>query len=201
VLGENDPFARNSRFGQRHLGEHKETMKRKIVVIGLCLGTLAMLMSAGVADANAVGGRVGVYDSRVVAYAWFWSDAQQAKLKEQMDAARAAKQAGDQAKLKERSAALSALQDQMHREVFSTAPAKEALAMIKDRIPEVEKAAGVAIMVSKWDKPSLNNYKGMDRVDVTDRMARVLFKPTEKQLKVIERIKNQIRCHWKNATS
>lgn len=164
-------------------------MKLKIAVIGLFLASLAMLTPAGVAETNAVGARVGVYDSRVVAYAWFWSDAQQAKLKEQMDAARAFKQAGDEAKLKERSAALRALQDQMHREVFSIAPADEALAMIKDRIAEVEKAAGVAILVSKWDKPSLNNYKGAERVDVTDQLARVLFKPTEKQLKVIHGIK------------
>jgi len=164
-------------------------MKRKLGVTWLWLGCLAVAMPVGGAETNAVAGRVGVYDSRVVAYAWFWSDAQQAKLKEQMAAARAAKQAGDEAKLKEYSTALSALQDQMHREVFSTAPAAEALAVIKGRIPEIEKAAGVPNLVSKWDQPALKNYKGAEKVDVTDELARAFLKPTEQQLKVIEGIK------------
>jgi len=155
----------------------------------LWLGCLAIMIPVRAAETNAVAGRVGVYDSRVVAYAWFWSDAQQAKLKQQMAAARAAKQAGDEAKLKEYSVALSAAQDQMHRKVFSTAPADEALAVIKERIPEIEKGAGVTDLVSKWDQPSLNNYKGAKKVDVTDALVRAFFNPTEKQWKVIEGLK------------
>lgn len=164
-------------------------MKRKLGVIWLCLGCLAMVMPVRGVETNAAAGRVGVYDSRVVAYSWFVSDAQQVKLKEQMAVARAAKQAGDEAKLKEYSTALSALQDQMHREVFSTAPAAEALALIKGRIPEIEKAAGVSNLVSKWDEPLLKNYKGAEKVDVTDELVRAFLKPTEKQLQVIAGIK------------
>ncbi len=164
-------------------------MKQKLGVMWLWLGCLAMVMTVRGADTNLVAGRVGVYDSRVVAYAWFASDAQQAKLKEQMATARAAKQAGDEAKLKEYSAALSAMQDQMHREVFSTAPADEALAAIKGRIPDIEKAAGVPNLVSKWDEPSLNKYKDAEQVDVTDELVRAFLKPTEKQLQVIAGIK------------
>jgi hypothetical protein len=164
-------------------------MKLKFGVIWLWFGCLAMVTPVRSAETNAVARRVGVYDSRVVAYAWFLSDAQQAKLKGQMATAQAAKQAGDEAKLKEYSAALSALQDQMHREVFSTAPADEALTVIKGRIPEIEKATGVTDLVSKWDEPSLNNYKGAEQVDVTDKLVGAFFNPTEKQLKVIEGIK------------
>jgi len=141
------------------------------------------------AETNAAARRVGVYDSRVVAYAWFLSDAQQTTLKEKVATAQAAKQAGDETKLKKYSAALRALQDQMHREVFSTAPADEAMTVIKGRIPAIEKAAGVTDLVSKWDEPSLNNYKSAEKVDVTDELARAFLKPTEKQLKVIEGIK------------
>jgi hypothetical protein len=171
------------------LTESTGIMKRNVGVIWLWLGCVAMATPGRGAETNAVAGRVGVYDSRVVAYAWFWSDAQQGKLKAQMAAARAAKQAGDEAKLKEYSAALSALQDQMHREVFSTAPAEEALAEIKGRMPEIEKAAGVTKLVSKWDKPWLNNTKGAEKVDVTDELVRAFLKPTEQQLKVIEEMK------------
>ena len=164
-------------------------MKRSFAVISFGLAWLAIAMPDFGAETNAAPGRVGVYDSRVVAYAWFWSDAQQAKLKEKMALARAAKQAGDEAKLKEYSAALSAEQDQMHREVFSTAPADEALAVIKERLPEIEQAAGVANLVAKWDKPSLNHNKAAEKVDVTDQLVRVFLTPTDKQLKVIESIK------------
>lgn len=158
-------------------------------MIGLLLGCLVLVMPVRAAETNALAGRMGVYDSRVVAYAWFWSDAHQAKLKEQMAAARSAKQAGHEAKLKEYSAALSAEQDQMHREVFSTASADEALAALKSRIPEIEKAAGVPNLVSKWDEPSLSNYKGVEKVDVTDKLVRAFFNPTDKQSKMIEGIK------------
>ncbi len=145
------------------------------------------------AETNAMAGRVGVYDSRVVAYAWFLSAAQQTQLKEQMAVARAAKQAGDEAKVKEYSAALSAKQDQMHREVFSVAPADEALTAINGRIPEIEKAAGVSVLISKWDERSLNNYKSAEKVDVTDNLMREFFTPTEKQLKVIDGIKKSVQ--------
>jgi hypothetical protein len=163
-------------------------MKLKLAVIWLWLGCLAV-NPVRAAETNAVAGRVGVYDSRVVAYAWFCSDTQQTKLKKEMAAARAAKQSGDEAKLKEYSAALRAKQDQMHREVFSTAPADEALREIRGRIPEFEKTAGVPDLVSKWDELSLNHYKGAEKVDVTDKLVRAFFNPTDKQLKVIEGIK------------
>lgn len=164
-------------------------MKRKLGVFCVFFGCLNLLPVRAADTTNAAAERLGVYDSRAVAYAWFVSDAQQAKLKEQMTAARAAKQAGDDAKLKEYSAALQALQDQMHREVFSTAPAAEALAVIEGRIPELEQAAGVTGLVSKWDKSSLGRHPGVEEVDVTDRLVRAFLNPTDKQLKTIESIK------------
>jgi hypothetical protein len=60
----------------------------------------------------------------------------------------------------------------------------DALAAIKDRIPEIEKQAGVTALVSKWDEPMLKQYRDAEKVDVTDRLVRG-FNPTEKQLKVI----------------
>jgi hypothetical protein len=164
-------------------------MKQNLGMFWAWLGCIATVTAVRGAETNAVDGRVGVYDSRAVAYAWFCSDAQQAKLKEEAAVARAAKEAGDETKLKEYSAALRAKQDQMHREVFSTAPAEEALMTIKDRIPEFEKTTGVIDLVSKWDEPALKKYQSAEKLDVTDELVRVFLKPTEKQLKVIEGIK------------
>jgi hypothetical protein len=145
-------------------------------------GTVAMAGDGAVTNAAPV--RVGIYDSRAVAFAWFWSAPVQHQLQEQMAAARAAKQAGDTARFKELAAALRAEQDRIHRQGFSTAPVDDALAAIKDRIPEIEKQAGVTALVSKWDEPMLKQYRDAEKVDVTDRLVRG-FNPTEKQLKVI----------------
>jgi len=178
------------RVGRRApLTESKTVMKWNLTVLAGCLGGLALAWPVGGAETNSVAGRVGVYDSRVVAYAWFTSGAHMAQLQSQVATAKAEKQAGDTAKLTEDSAALRALQDQMHREVFSTAPCDEALAAIRERLPEIERAAGVTNLISKWDEPALNQHPGAAQVDVTDRLVEAFFKPTEKQSKMIESIK------------
>jgi hypothetical protein len=174
--------------------KRKVTMKKIFGVI-LCLGSCCfgggMVMRAGDAMAtNATSVRIGVYDSRAVTYAWFWTDTQQRQLKELTQSARAAKAAGETKRFQELSATLRRLQDEMHREVFSTAPADRALAAIKERIPEIEKSAGVAALVSKWDEPALRKYPDADRVDVTGQLVQE-FKPTEKQLKVIADLQKQ----------
>ena len=134
--------------------------------------------------------RIGIYDSRALAYAHFWSDAAQRRLQELMAAARAAKSSGDQQQFKKLGAELKAEQDRSHLQVFSTAPAEEALAALKDRLPEIQKEAKVDRLVSKWDEATLQQYSKAEKVDVTDRLVQE-FKPKEKQLKMIESIKGQ----------
>jgi hypothetical protein len=132
--------------------------------------------------------RIGVYDSRAVAYAHFSSQSYQAKLKERIAAARAAQRSGDTNQLKEMSAALRAGQDTMDREVFSTAPAVEALDAMKERIPQIEQQAGVTALVSKWDEAALKQYPQAEKVDVTDQLVREFMQPTDKQAKTIASI-------------
>ena len=151
-------------------------------------GTMAMAGDGAVTNAAQV--RIGVYDSRAVACARFWSESYQSKLKEQMAAARAAKQTGDTERFKELDAILRQTQDQLHRQVFSTAPADDALAALKEQIPEIEKQAGATALVSKWDEQALAQYKDAAKVDVTGQLMHE-FKPTEKQLKVIADLQKQ----------
>jgi len=162
-------------------------MKWQVGVIGLCLGVLAIQSPLRAAETRALAGRVGVYDSRVVAYAWFSSDANMAKLKAEVAVAQAAKSSGDSAKFKELSTALRAKQDQIHRELFSTVPIDEALGIINARIPEIEKTAGVSDLVSKWDA-RLENYPAAQQVDVTDQLVHAFITPSEQQSKVMESI-------------
>lgn len=132
--------------------------------------------------------RIGVYDSRVVAYAHFWTDAVQEKHKSQVAEAKAAKQSGDKEKLDKLKKILRQGQQQAHRQVFSTAPVDHVLKEIKDQLPEIKKQAGVSVLISKWNKKELKQYPSAEKVDVTDLLVQV-FKPTEKHLKVIESIK------------
>jgi hypothetical protein len=163
-------------------------MKWKFGAVCLWFGCMAILLPARGAETNTAVARVGVYDSRAVVYAWFTSDTNMAKLKAEVAAAQAAKASGNDAKFKELSTALRAKQDQIHREVFSTAPAEEAMAEIKNRIPEIEKAAGVSDLVSKWDVRLSGDYKGAEQVDVTGQLVRAFITPTDKQLKMIESV-------------
>lgn len=152
-------------------------------------GTVAMAGGGAVTNSTPV--RIGVYDSRAVAFAWFWSAPVQHKLQEQMAAARAAKQAGDTARFKELDATLRQTQDQLHRQVFSTAPADDALAALKGQIPEIEKQTGVIALVSKWDEQALAQYKDAGKVDVTDRLVREFIQPTGQQQKVLSEMQRQ----------
>ena len=143
------------------------------------------------AETNTTPARIGTYDSRAVAYAWFWSGKPQTRLNELMQNARAAKSAGDTNRFKEFSAKLQELQDEMHRQVFSTAPATNALAEISGRLPEIQKAAGVAALVSKWDDAALKKYPDAEKVDVTDPLVREFITPTPQQQKVLSEMQRQ----------
>ena len=88
-------------------------------------------------------------------------------------------------------ATLRQTQDQLHRQVFSTASADDALAALKGRIPEIEKQAGVTALVSKWDEPALAQYQDAGKVDVTDRLIREFIQPTGQQQKVISEMQKQ----------
>jgi hypothetical protein len=59
---------------------------------------------------------------------------------------------------------------------------------IKDRLPEIQKQAGVSVIVSKWDEATLQKYKAATRVEVTDKLVREFIQPDEKQSQIISSI-------------
>lgn len=131
-------------------------------------------------------GRVGVYDSRVVAYAHFWSEPVKKQRDDLVARAQAAKNAGDTATLKELEQQIVADQKRIHLQVFNAAPAVEAMAALDPKLPALQNELRVDRLVSKWDAPALKDIPASSRVDVTDRMMREIFTPSEKQRKVIE---------------
>ena len=156
----------------------------------LALGLLVLAMpAAGAVDAAAE--KVGVYDSRVLAFAHFWSASERVDRDALIAAARAAKQAGDTAKQAELTARIQSLQAASHLQVFSTAPATEAMNALAPRLPALARELGVGRFVSKWDEAALAEIPAPQRVDVTDRLA-AEFKPDEKRLKTIAEMKKVV---------
>lgn len=132
---------------------------------------------------SAVPERIGVYDSRVIAYAHFWTEAQQRKRDEMAKTSKEARAAGQTNRYLELKAELTQLREQSHLQVFSTAPVDNVLAEMKDRLPKMQKEAGVSRLVSKWDEDTLRKLKKLEQVDVTDRLLRE-FKLDDKQQKM-----------------
>lgn len=151
-------------------------------------GTAGVAVETNKADAPAQ--RIGVYDSRVVAYAHFWTEAHQRKISELVKSAKEAKAAGQTDRFKELDAALKKEQEQNHFQVFSTAPVDELLVQMKDRVAAIQKEAGVSRLVSKWDEKTLAEHKRSEKVDVTGALLRE-FKLTDKQKKVAEDLRTK----------
>jgi len=166
---------------------------KQLIVMVTILANVAgatLVGAAATEESNASAKRIGVYDSRVVAYAHFRTAEHQKQLKVKIDAGNAAKSAGDLAQFNKLSKEMADEQEKIHREVFSTAPADEAMGALKPRLAEIQKQAAVSALVSKWDKQALGSYKSAQQVDVTDMLVRE-FKLEPKQLKTVEEIKGQ----------
>ena len=133
--------------------------------------------------------RVGVYDSRIVAFAHFWSASSRQEREAWVASAKAAKAASDGARYKELTERIQAEQDRSHLQVFSTAPADEALAALNGKLPEIRRELGISRLVSKWDEASLVGVPEEKRIDVTERLVRE-FNPDEKRQKTIEQMKH-----------
>jgi hypothetical protein len=169
-----------------------KTMKRTPLAIVLICAWFGWSSEPAMGQTNqkASTARIGIYDSRVIAYARFWSEPYQQKLRERNKTAQQAKAAGETARFNEFAAAMKKEQEQNHLRVFSTAPVDDILAGMKERVAAIQKEAGVARLVSKWDEKALKAYKPDQQIDVTDQLLRE-FKLNEKQLKVVADLRKQ----------
>jgi hypothetical protein len=120
--------------------------------------------------------KIGVYDSRVITFAWsrssFFRD-HQVKFAHQSDSAEKAR---DTARIRELSVHAVSYQHLLHQMVFSSGSVSAVIDLVRDKLPDVAKAAGVIMIVSKYEL----NYKdpSVEVVDLTGQIAQ-LFKPAE----------------------
>lgn len=166
-----------------------KTRIRLATLFSLALCSTALHAGDATARPTPVRERVGVYDSRAVAYAHFWQPAECLRRDAQMAAARTAREAGDRQRFNELDGALKETQARAHLQVFSTASADEALAALAPRLPALQAELGVTRLVSKWDKTTLRQLKPVEQVDVTDRLVREFITPTARQQKVLDAMK------------
>ena len=123
--------------------------------------------------------RVGTFDSRAVAVAYFNSEMRRQQARQMMEEYKKAKTANDQQKIKELEAKRRANETQIHRQGFSTASVANILAEIKDQMPGIAKEAGVDVIVSKWEIAYQSD--SAEFVDVTG----LLIKPFQPDKKVL----------------
>jgi hypothetical protein len=147
------------------------------------LGLLLLLPALALCQATM---RVGTYDSRAVALAYYNSAAQRQAAQDMQAGYQRAKAASDERKIKEFEAAGPARQELMHQQVFSSCTISNVIREIENSIPAVARDARVVLMVSKWDLTY--HDPSVEYVDVTMQLVR-LFNPEEKVMKWIEEMK------------
>lgn len=108
---------------------------------------------------------LGTFDSRAVAAAFLRSARfadSLSGIREEMAAAQAA---GDQERIDAIDRQMRERQEANHRQVFCAAPIPEVVAMLAGRLPELAAAAGVDVVVSKWELAYVR--PGLAPVDLT----------------------------------
>ncbi len=117
---------------------------------------------------------VGVYDSRLVAYAWFNAPPQRTALRARVAAARKAQADGDREEGARLERLIKADQSRIHLQVFSTAPIPEILEQLAPAVTRARSDTGVTRLVSKWDTAALRGIPPEERIDVTELLVRDL---------------------------
>jgi len=168
-------------------------MKRKMLMVSLVAVSFGTMMLFSNGQQVSAGEkkkllRVGVYDSRGIAIAYANSEHWNKVLKKKQAVLEQAKKDNDSDKVKELKAWFPAQQAQAHLKAFGTAPVHDCFECVKGKIPQVAKAAGVDVIVGKWEV----DYMASDAevVDVTMELAK-LFEPKEKAYKWIEQMKDK----------
>lgn len=103
------------------------------------------------APRNNAGVTLGTFDSRAVTIAYANSAGFVAYLSGLRQELNDAQAAGDDARVAELEAFGPALQAQLHRQGFSTGSVSNILEPLQDRLPAIARAAGVEVILSKWD--------------------------------------------------
>lgn len=132
--------------------------------------------------------RLGTFDSRAVATAYYRSETFSELLADLQAKHEKAKAAGTTELADKLEARGRTWQDLAHQQGFAARPIGRILNEIQGQLPTIANTAQVDIIVSKWDLTY--QRPGTRVVDVTDHMVR-LFDPDKETLKVIEDLRKK----------
>jgi hypothetical protein len=152
--------------------------------IALCL-TLGVPAAAGEWDTSP---KVGTFDSRAVALAYWRSGPGMEKLEGLHREMEEAKAAGDEKRVQELEVEGPGLQVRMHQQVFSTGTVSDIIRKVEAEIPAIAESAGVSMIVSKWEIAYRD--PGVEYVDVTPQLVD-LFHPDDEIRKMIKKMEKQ----------
>ncbi len=157
-------------------------MKQRIIAASmLCVMLLAIsLSSQAQEDQKKI--RVGVYDNRAIALAYFGSE-YNAFLEKRAEH-HEAEAAGDTTLAKELTVWVKRFQRQIHFQGFCRVPVDDLLLLVKDKMPGVAKSTGVDLIGWNPDYATVD----VEIVDITADLV-ALFDPNEMKLKQIESLK------------
>ena len=164
------------------------TISKLLLLVALVALAIPTSLTAQDSAAGTDSVKVGVFDSRCVAMAFYRSQQFNDELKEMYAGLEAAKKSGDEEAAREAEARGIELQDLMHKQGFGTWPIDNILKRIDGQLPGVTDKAGVDLIVSKWHV--VYRRDKTVPVDVTDQLA-ALFEPDEATLKLIEEIRSK----------
>jgi hypothetical protein len=160
--------------------------KPALLFVALCVvASFLIVPAARSAPAPTAGLRIGTYDSRAVAFAYWRSEEGMKQLNGLKAEMAEAKAAGDEKRVAELEKEGPGLQVRLHQQVFSTGCISDVLRKIEAELPAIAEQAGVSLLVSKWEIA----FKGADVecVDVTRTLVD-LFSPNEEVLEMLPEI-------------
>jgi hypothetical protein len=166
----------------------RKQLKPAAAALWLTMSAMVLTESADAADeprpaAPAVKTRVGVYDSRAVALAFYRSQVWRAELEGMQRERQKAQAVGDSKRVAELEKKGADAQALAHQQTFGNAPIDNVLAAMKDALPQIQKRAGVERITASAPKEA-----SVEIVDVTSQMV-AEFQPTPKTLEMIEGLK------------
>lgn len=158
-----------------------------VIVLIAALAFLSGSWDPGKGEKKTKAVKIGTYDSRVAVLAYSRSDLFQDYIKVKRAESDSLLKQEDTLKRNEGAYKMITLQYLNHQMVFCAGSAATVLCLIKDKLPELAKEAGVSMVVSKWE---LTWYDpSVEIVDLTTQVAK-LFNPKENIDKMSAEISN-----------
>lgn len=133
--------------------------------------------------------RVGVFDSRAIAVAYYRSSDFNTIMKKLHAEHKKAKASGDAKLAQECENRGKAMNDLAHQQGFGTGSVDAILKKVKEQLPAIAKSSNVQVIVSRWNLTY--QEKDAEFVDVTDQLV-MLFNPDETTRKMINDLRKKV---------